>query len=96
MEIFSHRAQQLIRLFAIPSGCVGLVGGGASTSRASADAWAALVPGKMKTGASFSVKSINQKRPASPMDIMSIAFYVILFAHAFMIARIIMRIMRGY
>ena len=32
----------------------------------------------------------------SPMDIMSIAFYVILFVLAFMIARIIMKIMRGY
>ena len=30
------------------------------------------------------------------MDIMSIAFYIILFALAFMIARIIMKIMRGY
>jgi len=30
------------------------------------------------------------------MDIMSIAFYVVLFALAFMIARIIMKMMRGY
>jgi hypothetical protein len=30
------------------------------------------------------------------MDIMSIAFYVILFLLAFMIARIILKIMRGY
>jgi hypothetical protein len=30
------------------------------------------------------------------MDIMSIAFYAILFIIAFMIARIIMKIMRGY
>jgi hypothetical protein len=30
------------------------------------------------------------------MDIMSIAFYAILFLLAFMIARIIMKIMRGY
>ncbi len=32
----------------------------------------------------------------SLMDIMTIAFYVILFLLAFMIARIIMKIMRGY
>ncbi|MDQ1282567.1 MAG: hypothetical protein QG666_356 [Euryarchaeota archaeon] len=30
------------------------------------------------------------------MDIMSIAFYAILFLLAFMIARIIMKIVRGY
>ncbi len=30
------------------------------------------------------------------MDIVTIAFYIILFVLAFMIARIIMRIMRGY
>jgi len=30
------------------------------------------------------------------MDIMSIAFYVILFLLAFMIARIIIKIVRGY
>jgi hypothetical protein len=30
------------------------------------------------------------------MDIMSLAFYAILFIIAFMIARIIMKIMRGY
>ena len=30
------------------------------------------------------------------MDIMTIAFYLILFLLAFMIARIIMKIMRGY
>jgi hypothetical protein len=30
------------------------------------------------------------------MDIMSIAFYAIIFLIAFMIARIIMKIMRGY
>jgi hypothetical protein len=30
------------------------------------------------------------------MDIISIAFYAILFLLAFMIARIIMKIMRGY
>jgi len=30
------------------------------------------------------------------MDIMGIAFYVILFLLAFMIARIILKIMRGY
>ncbi|MBS1193371.1 MAG: hypothetical protein CG445_233 [Methanosaeta sp. ASM2] len=30
------------------------------------------------------------------MDIMSLAFYVILFLLAFMIARIILKIMRGY
>ena len=30
------------------------------------------------------------------MDILSIAFFVILFALAFMVARIIMKIMRGY
>lgn len=30
------------------------------------------------------------------MDLMSIAFYVILFLLAFMISRIIMKIMRGY
>jgi len=30
------------------------------------------------------------------MDIMTIAFYAILFIIAFMIARIIMKIMRGY
>jgi hypothetical protein len=32
----------------------------------------------------------------SSMDIATIAFYAILFVLAFMIARIIMRIMRGY
>jgi len=30
------------------------------------------------------------------MDIVTIAFYIILFVLAFMIARIIMKIMRGY
>ena len=30
------------------------------------------------------------------MDIMNIAFYAILFVLAFMIARIILKIMRGY
>jgi len=30
------------------------------------------------------------------MDVMTVAFYVILFLIAFMIARIIMKIMRGY
>jgi hypothetical protein len=30
------------------------------------------------------------------MDIMSMAFYVVIFLIAFMIARIIMKIMRGY
>jgi hypothetical protein len=30
------------------------------------------------------------------MDIMSLAFYAILFLLAFMVARIIMKIMRGY
>jgi len=30
------------------------------------------------------------------MEIITIAFYIILFALAFMIARIIMKIMRGY
>ena len=30
------------------------------------------------------------------MEVITIAFYVVLFALAFMIARIIMKIMRGY
>jgi hypothetical protein len=32
----------------------------------------------------------------SAMDILTIAFYIVLFVLAFMIARIIMKIMRGY
>jgi len=46
-------------------------------------------------------ESVNQRyKPESSMlpamDIVTIAFYIILFVLAFMIARIIMKIMRGY
>ena len=65
---------------------------------------------EMQTYASripFTSNSLEQKRvfsqtykPEMPdptnMDIATIAFYVILFVLAFMIARIIMKIMRGY
>ena len=46
-------------------------------------------------------ESFNQRyKPESSMhhsmDIVTIAFYIILFVLAFMIARIILKIMRGY
>ena len=53
-------------------------------------------PGKKTRAFSFQSNLLTRNDQHALMDIMSIAFYVILFALAFMIARIIMRIMRGY
>jgi hypothetical protein len=50
-----------------------------------------------KSGSRATSQIYKPENPkATLMDIMTIAFYAILFVLAFMIARIIMKIMRGY